>query len=59
MSVSLNVISRSLLLQECWFSNVLFSHSLNIRIVKSVVLVLSEMKIRGRYPDLKNVVGLV
>lgn len=59
MSVSLNVISRSLLLQKCWFSNLLFSHPLNIRIVKSVVLVLNEKKIRGRHPDLKNVVGLV
>lgn len=40
MPVSLNIISRSLPLQKCWFSNVLFSHPLNTRIVKSMVLVL-------------------
>lgn len=40
MPVSLNIIFRSLPLHKCWFSSVLFFHPLNIRIVKSMVLVL-------------------
>lgn len=40
MPVSLNIISRSMLLQKGLFSNLLFFHVLNIRIAKSMILAL-------------------